>query len=421
MAKFKIFFLFFTTLLASYGQEIKKYVIENSNPIYGIETTSDDYSDLEIIGNAIGNSKIVMLGEQDHGDAPTFLAKTRLIKYLHERKGFNVVAFESDFFGINYYWDFVKKEKLNSDTFFLKNIYPIWTYCHTCTYLFHEYIPSTLKTRNPLQIAGIDNQMYSDNLFLFLDSSLRKMNLPIINTTEYSTYFPKNMSYSKNSSDSIYNNINNLFIKIKSQLLENLSSDNFLVMIVENFIQLNIEFKNLGKNYWKSLNTRDEQMANNLKWLCDFKYPNEKIIVWAHNYHISKNAGHYNEESMNKSISMGSVFTKDSSIMNKTYIIGFTSYQGTFGRLTNKEIYRVGKPKKNSFENWIDKEYNYAFIDFKKYNSSNSNSFESFNMSGAVKGGQYHENYKAQWNHIFDGVFYIKNMYPCEIKKVGGN
>ena len=107
------------------GQDnIKKYVEGNTVQIKTIEPDSIDFSDLEAFGNSIGDSKIVMLGEQDHGDAPTFLAKTRLIKYLHEKKGFNVLAFESDFFGLNYGWDFVKNGTLDCDSFILKNIYP---------------------------------------------------------------------------------------------------------------------------------------------------------------------------------------------------------------------------------------------------------------------------------------------------------
>src|SRR5689334_22673852 len=102
----KIVLTFILGLIMAMGAEgqtnFKKYTQENTIQITSINPDSFFNSDLEYIGKAIGNSKIVMLGEQDHGDAPTFLAKTRIVKYLHEKKGFNVLAFESDFFGLNY-------------------------------------------------------------------------------------------------------------------------------------------------------------------------------------------------------------------------------------------------------------------------------------------------------------------------------
>lgn len=104
---------------------IKQYVQKNIIPITTIEPDSIDYKDLEAIGNAIGDSKVVMLGEQDHGDAPTFLAKTRLIKYLHEKKSFNVLAFESDFFGLNEGWNKLDKSKSSIESFIRDNIFPI--------------------------------------------------------------------------------------------------------------------------------------------------------------------------------------------------------------------------------------------------------------------------------------------------------
>ena len=102
----KLFFILivFCTISTKVQDGIKKYVQENTIPITSIESDSTNYCDLAALGEAIGNSKIVMLGEQDHGDAPAFLAKTRLIKYLREKKGVDVfvLVFESDFFGLNY-------------------------------------------------------------------------------------------------------------------------------------------------------------------------------------------------------------------------------------------------------------------------------------------------------------------------------
>ena len=64
---------------------------------------------------------------------------------------------------------------------------------------------------------------------------------------------------------------------------------------------------------------------------------------------------------------MGTNFTQYSAWLSKTYIIGFTSYEGTAGRL-NSKVYKLDKPEKNSFENWVDSRYPFAFIDFKQFN-----------------------------------------------------
>ena len=111
MHKLLTLFLIFATTVIFGQQKIKEYVLHNSIRISSISPDSTNYDDLSAIGNSIGNAQIVMLGEQDHGDASTFLAKTRLIKYLHEKKGFNVLAFESDFFGLNYGWNDLNKSK----------------------------------------------------------------------------------------------------------------------------------------------------------------------------------------------------------------------------------------------------------------------------------------------------------------------
>ncbi len=189
------FFLFCLVIFRTdslYAQkQIKDYVIGKSVPIATIEPDSTNFSDLEVIGNAIGNAKVVMLGEQDHGDAPTFLAKTRLIKYLHEKKGFNVLAFESDFFGLNDGWDKLKKEKPGIDTFILKNVFGIWTLCNTCNNLLFNYLPATYKTNNPLILTGFDSQQYLDYSFHHLkdrlDSLFRSLKIPITQQANYTT------------------------------------------------------------------------------------------------------------------------------------------------------------------------------------------------------------------------------------------
>lgn len=423
----KAFILLLTsclTLIVNAQVDIKSYVEENCTQVRTIEPDSTDYSDLESVGDAIGNSRIVMLGEQDHGDAPTFLAKTRLIRYLHEKKGFNVIAFESDFFALNNGWDNLNKSEDDIYNFLRKNVTGVWSYCDGCQFLLKKLIPQSFLSKNPITITGVDNQMaltYSNkNLTHQLDSVLRSLNLLVTKDNSYTTivlpiidsltkflFRPKNIGF--------YDNAVAQLILIKSQMNTNSGNNSFWHLVIENLIHLALEFKYLPSDIDKGRNERDIQMANNLKWLCSVKYPNEKIIVWAQNFHVSKYSGHYSKKVFNDLISMGTVFTQDTAYTNKTYIIGFTSFTGETGIIGTKP-YAVETPSKNSFENWIKESYSYAFTDFKKFNLLNSFRETEFKMNGSVV-DVLHKKYTAEWTRIFDGVFYIKNMYPCKVAK----
>jgi hypothetical protein len=301
---------------------------------------------------------------------------------------------------------------------FKDNISTIWTGCKIISPFFNHYLPAASRGAAPLRLSGFDNAMGILFLMPLLDSTIRQLKLPVTTTPEYTQELqPLLLKWYAHINDTLINNKwLALLATIKEQLLQKLPADDFWCMVADNLITQNICFQGIGehKKYLAMMNMRDKQMALNLRWLCKKKYPAEKIIVWAHNYHVSKYGGHYKEDYLNVMSSMGSVFTGDTTLLRQTYIIGFTSYEGTAGRLSNKpQVYKVPKPLANSFENWIDPSWEYAFTDFTRYNAAHPGSVDWFNMSGAVKGNLYHTNHEAQWNRIFDGVFYIRKMYSC--------
>jgi erythromycin esterase len=142
---FLVFCLF--TISSDAQIAVQKYVKQHTVAIKTIEPDSLDFSDLTAIGSAIGDSRIVMLGEQDHGDAPTFLAKTRLIKYLHEQKGFNLFAFEGDFFALNHGWS-NPDSKEDKEGLLRYNLPAALASCAEIKTLLYQYIPLT-RQGNP--------------------------------------------------------------------------------------------------------------------------------------------------------------------------------------------------------------------------------------------------------------------------------
>lgn len=413
--------LLFVTLhftIFTQGQNsLKSYVKENGFSISTIEPDSVNFDDLEIIGKSIGDARLVMLGEQDHGDAPTFLAKTRLIKYLHEKKGFNVLAFESDFFGLNFGFDMLEKNKPAIDSFIRKNIFGVWTLCDACQNLFYQYISSTYQTENPIVLTGFDNQMILDysskNLSYILDSLFHDLDLRIINQPNYESeilpaidslgnaYVRLPLSYDKFE---LYLN------QIRYQMVDVLPENSFWIQVMNNLIAEFNEFKMNNIYRMAAFNFRDFQMALNLKWLLDVKFPDEKVIVWAANTHIAKYNYHSKKTSMR---TMGSFLANDEDLIKDTYVLGFTSYKGTAGRIGTK-AYSILKPLPKSFESWVNEFHQYSFVDFKGYQPENRRKPETFYMKAL---GHYYAP-KAEWNYVFDGMFFIREMYPCKRYKI---
>jgi erythromycin esterase len=163
---------------------IKNFVVGSARTLYSISISDTNYTDLEVIGHAIGNSRFVMLGEQDHGDAPTFKAKARLIRYLHEKHGFNVLAFESDFFGLTGGYEDVRRTTLNLDSLLQGNLFPIWTTCDQFSDTWN-YLRYSSTTNNPLHLAGIDNQLHGS----YTAEHLRKLVIRLLSNDSTKTSF----------------------------------------------------------------------------------------------------------------------------------------------------------------------------------------------------------------------------------------
>jgi erythromycin esterase len=399
--------LFFAKVVCCQN-DIKTQIVNNFHQVNSIDPLQTDYADLESFGNAIGNSQIVFLGEQDHGDAPTFLAKTRLIKFLHEKKGFDVLAFESDFWGLNVVWDNRKR-----DTFSINqikdNTFSVWSKCQQTQELY-GYIDQSLKTNNPLIVSGFDCQQYlpysKDNFIKALKAFTRTQNLCMSDTSSL-------IAFLKITEKLIEKEYNGKEKKAqKTFFLHYL--DKIGPTITDPFWKQEfISLKGLSLSNWIKCNSRndtirDVYMAKNLLWLYKEKYRGKKIIVWAHSAHIAKNINLTSSKAIKNepSTSMGNeVFH---SLKDSIYVLGFASLTGKAGRITYDAKYDVQKAKPNSFETWVDAlNYDYGFINFKALKNNSP-----FYMKGLL---HYYDN--IDWTKLFDGVFYIKNMYPCDIAK----
>ena len=415
MKKTVTFLLLFSYFTIN-SQSIKEQILDNISEINSVNPNDTNFSDLKVIGNAIGNSKIVFLGEQDHGDATTFEAKTRIIKYLHEKKGFNIIAFESDFFNIN-----KKSDENKSIDEIEKSIYPIWSNCVQVNPLFN-YIKNQQKI-NPITISGFDCQIGAHNYdskdkisYIETISRYIKKNIDTSKIGNYQLFeetlkdllfFVKGTDKKQAHMRKIKKSVQEKYFNTLSNIMDKIDNKNtFLFKSLENALHY-------ARIAWKKKDGhqgRDIKMGENILWLHKTKFPNQKIIIWAHSTHLVKGIRDKNGKGINlprTPISTGE-YVCNRLNKNDVYSIGFSSRKGETQRtslIIKYYKYKIKLPKKKSFENWVhSKDIKFGFINFKNL----KNNSKDFYMKGFS-----HYNFKTNWLTAFDGIFYIDEMFHC--------
>jgi erythromycin esterase-like protein len=147
-------------------------------------------------------------------------------------------------------------------------------------------------------------------------------------------------------------------------------------------------------------------MGRNLAWLTDVRFPKEKIIVWAASAHIARMKGNF-PNWLRTPPTLGGEYMEDSLHRRESYSIGFCSREGKAGRL-GWPVYDLAKIRKDGFERWMPDSLRFGFVDFSAYNAANPDGREQFFSTGYS-----HHEIRAIWNRVFDGMIYIKEMYPC--------
>lgn len=333
----------------------QKWTKKNSIPIESL--SSDNFIDLHFLQDLIGTNTIVQLGESSHGVKEFNQIRVRIIKYLHEKMGFNVIAFESGLFEC---YNSNKSYSQSPRNMMEAAIFSVWK-TEEVLELF-EYIVETRETNKPLLLAGFDFQMSGDwtershmleELASIIDQNFAR-ELYITDSLFAVKKKPNDIDAMRkyvfdNQIDlkRIYAHLEMLIDTNMRELTDKFQSHPTIPLFAHQIAVSMLDYIDFWLDEENEMSIRDRAMADNVDFLKNIIYPDEKIIIWAHNLHIRHNNDQLDQDAYNKIKSMGGWLHERYS--EELYTIGLYMYKGQ-GAYVNREVYDIKSHPANSLE-----------------------------------------------------------------------
>ncbi|TVZ28068.1 erythromycin esterase-like protein [Gillisia sp. Hel_I_86] len=386
--KFYHSILFFLSVVYLQAQELKTL------PLSAPETENLD--DLKFLDEELKDKRLVSLGELTHMYGNIFEMKIRVIKYLHQELGYSTIAIEAPIYDLY---------KLNLNTrfdpiTFNESIFGVWSNSSE----FQELVSYIEK--NDINVIGFDSQVMNTESFLTdLFDYCEDKNIKIQLDEEDFAIVTENLldNYTYESFDIKFPEFEKELKTIQKKINklkdseENYYWAQFMKGLLSSARDAYHNEKEILSTYFvdKSLNYRDEQMADNLLSYMS-RNPSEKIIAWADNIHIINNMKSETNSIMKEFVPMGSILKKHL----KDDVYSLATVHANDSIFQQKEWHKT-PIQKPSFEHDLDS-LNSPFL----FVSSNQEAMKTIKSHRLLSFIDFTE---SRLDELHDGYIFIKN------------
>jgi erythromycin esterase len=417
------------------------WLARNATAIRTFDPADGDFRDLEPLRAAFKGSRVVMLGEGSHGEGTTFLAKTRLIRFLHEQMGFNVLAFESGLYDCPKAWEFLVKGE-EPRAALSRGIFAIWTKSREVQplldYIGREAKGKEAKGAHPLELTGFDCQTTASAAVDFLVPDLAayltrldpkitegeewRRVAGIIGQLNHSAWETGEAPMpSAGEQEAFARTIERWQALIKerdpSPATQPWSGpywrqflDSLRVFAEQNWrTDYSVYTKMVENTPVPVFNMRDVQMGKNLIWLATERYPKEKIIVWAATGHLTRAMAtiQTTDPKLERLYAgwtpMGDVARRK--LGDAVYVLGAIAYEGETARYASKTATPLQSSPGSLEDLFVRASFENAFLDLRHTPPSGGwlHALLTAKLLGQTE-------MQAVWPRVVDGVIFMRKM-----------
>jgi erythromycin esterase len=421
----------------SHADPLDDWLATHARVVRTLDANDEDFTDLQPLGAAIGKARVVMLGEPSHGAGSAFAAKARLVRFLHRKMGFDVVAWESNVYDVH--------------TLAERGTLPVWSRAMEVQPLF-EYARARNRSPRPLEMAGFDinasapqhDERFGAWLATFVepvdDSALKRAwtTLAADTMTALARIKARDAKPVADDLANLESRIGELreLMRVNLDALTRARSRRTIDLLDRELANLlasstNTYFRRccdkpvgdaalrLQSEEW---NRRDTLMAANLLRSLDEEFRGRKVVVWGHNAHLLRQyfaadwKGVHAEPQPDGMTPMGALVAKK--LGDAVYSIAFTTYDGEEAWTNGQRRGPIAAAPAGSVEarlHALGKPH--LFVDLRAARNARARPLSTpttLRISGfGEPTARYGNDAVTDLAQAFDGVFFIDRMAPA--------
>ena len=335
------------------------WIRSNSIELNNLKAESG-FKDLAPLRKVLNDVKYVGLGEATHGSKEFFQIKHRLLEFLVKELGFTIFAIEASSHGCEKINDYIQHGKGDVYTALASQNFWVWDTEEVISMI--EWMRNynlTESEQNKIKFVGFDILMEKNGLSTSkIEDYLQKVDTIFLKEIRpiLDIYNAPLATYNKDSLQNSYTELLSTFIFRKGILIKKSSEKEYEevldgIRILGQYLDTYVMRKSDSR--YGTRNWRDYYMAENFFNLLSRESPEVKVVLWAHNGHITHNSS-FSGKKMNRPLG----YYLKKAFGNRYYSFGFGFDHGSFNAIeysTNKtsiglQKFTVKPSKKHSID-----------------------------------------------------------------------